>query len=176
MNSKRKGLLAIGLAMILIAQGGWEIGSAVATAFAQERTEEWVNVSAGRGVGFGACYVHDAIGFCIKNWATDTTAMCACLLAPTGGGRPCVLAKAERKLVDTAYLDGYLAVGAEIPIGGDLDWQRFDGSVGMEWSFPDIPEFAFSTEVGISMLHYLHWGKWYWRSESFVGVGATFYL
>lgn len=66
-------------------------------------------------------------------------------------------AKAQNKLVDTCYLDGYLAVGAEIPVGNSVDWQRFDGSVGIEWSFPNISEFAFSTEAGISLMHYYSW-------------------
>lgn len=169
-----KQLLVIALMLVLI--GSSMLTSTRAWAAARDSTESCVNVSLGRGVGIGACFVHNDIGFCVKNWTTNTTAMCACFLAPSGGGNPRVLAKAQRKLVDTCYLDGYMAIGAEIPIGSTINWQRFDGSVGIEWSFPDISEFAFSTEVGISLVHYRSWGKWYWRSESFVAAGVDFYF
>ena len=152
------------------------LGSIPVWASTRDSSEPCVNVSSGRGVGIGACFLHADIGFCIKNWTTDTTAMCACFLAPAGGGRPRVSAKAQNKLVDTCYLDGYLAVGAEIPVGNSVDWQRFDGSVGIEWSFPDISDFAFSVGAGISLVHYYSWRDWHWRSESFISVGIDFYF
>lgn len=171
-------LLAIILMLALMS--GWILVSTQVCASARDNSESCVNVSLGRNVGIGVYFVHDDIGFCIKNWTTNTTAMCSCFLAPSGGGNPRVLAKAQEKLVDTCYLDGYMAIGAEIPIASNINWQRFDGTVGIEWSFPDISDFASSVEAGISLVHYYHcdwWScEWLWRSESFIGIGLDFYF
>ena len=89
-----------------------------------------------------------------------------------------MLTKAEGKLVDTCYVDGYIMAGAEVPIGTNINWQRFDLGAGVEWSFPNLTNLAFSVEAGISLRHYYSWYSdgWYWSSETFIGVGVDFYL
>lgn len=168
-----KQFLAIALMVVLI--GGWMLTSAQVWASTRDSSESCIDVSLGRNVGIGACFLHNDIGFCVKNWTTDSTAVSACLLASSGGGRPWVFTKAEGKLVDTCYLDGYMLVGAGIPMGSNIDWQRFDLGAGIEWSFPDLTNLAFNVEAGISLVHYYYWG-WHWRSETFVGVEVDYYF
>ena len=170
-NSKQ--LLTITLMLALI--GGWMFASTQVSASTRDSSEPCVNASSGRSVGIGACFVHNDIGFCVKNWMTDATALNVCLLAASGGGRPWVFTKAEGKLVDTCYWDGYMMVGVGIPIGSNIDWQRFDLGVGIEWSFPALTKLAFTVEAGISLRHYSYWG-WHWSSETFMGVGVDFYF
>jgi len=174
---KRRGSkrLAAGAATVLLILAGCGLGTLAAAGFAQQYSDG-ANVSAGRGVGLGACCINTEVGFLVKNWVSDTEATCTSVVAPVNGGRPRLLAGVERKLVDTAYLDGFITVGAAIPIGGAIDWQRFDGSIGIEWSLPATPEFALSFEVGLSMRHYSSSDGWAWRAESFVGIGVAFYL
>jgi hypothetical protein len=149
---------------------------AVGQEFPQEKC---VNVSAERITGIGGWFVHDDIGFCVKYWSSETTGVEGCFLAPPGGGRLRFLAKAQTKLIDTCYVDGYLALGVEIPIGDEIDWQRFDGSGGVEWSFPDLPQFAISLEIGVSIKHYYYcwWDcEWRWESERFTAIGFHYYF
>ncbi len=178
MRTERKWLLIMGLMVVLLIQGGLMLRSTSAWASARTSTESCTDVSFGRSLGIGMCFVHNDLGFCVKNWTTDATAVSACLLAASGGGRPWVFTKAEGKLVDTCYWDGYMMVGAGIPMGSNIDQQRFDLGVGIEWSFPDLTKFAFSVEAGISLVHYYdwYWGGWHWRSETFMGVGVDFYF
>lgn len=175
---KRRGSkrLAAGAATVLLILAGCGLGLLAATGFAQQYSDQEANVSAGRGVGLGACCINTEVGFLIKNWVSDTEATRTSVVAPVGGGSPRLLMGVERKLVDTAHLDGFITVGAAIPISAVIDWQRFDGSIGIEWSLPATPEFALSFEVGLSMGHYLSSGSWSWRADSFVGIGVAFYL
>ena len=154
------------------------LGSTPAWASTRTSAESCTDVSLGRSLGIGMCFVHNDLGFCVKNWMTDATAVSACLLADSKGGRPRVLTKAEGKLVDTCYVDGYIMAGVEVPIGTNINWQRFDLGAGVEWSFPNLTNLAFSVEAGISLRHYYdwYWGGWYWSSETFIGVGVDFYL
>jgi hypothetical protein len=147
------------------------------------RGEQCINISAGRIIGIGGWFVHNETGFCAKYWTSETTGIEACFLAPLGGGgRLSFLAKAQNKLMDTCYIDGYLALGAEIPLGDEINWQRFDGSVGVEWSFPDLPQFAISLEIGLSVSHYCcgpSWAPcqdWCWASGTFTAMGFHYYF
>jgi hypothetical protein len=174
---KRRGRqrYGVGAAIVLLVLVGCGLGPLAADGLASEATVQKTNVSAGRGVGLGACCINTEVGFLVENWVTDTEATCTSVLAPVSGGEPSLLLKVERKLVDTSYLDGYIGVGAAFPIGGTIDWQRFDGSIGIEWSLPSTPEFTVSAEVGLSMRHYASTDGWNWKAESFVGISVAFY-
>lgn len=177
MNKKGwRRLILVGLVSGLIVQGACIPGPTMGQASARETAGQCVNVSAGRDVGIGVSFLHGDIGVCAKLWPTDRTAVSACLLAASGGGEPRTAAKVQETLIDTCYLDGYLALGAEIPVSHDISWQRFDVALGLELSLPDISEFAFCVEAGVSVGHYSAWWGWYWRSESYVAVEVDLYF
>jgi hypothetical protein len=143
---------------------------------ARSSDEECTNFSAGRSIGIGAVFMHDDIGFCGRNWVSDITALSVCFLAPSSGGNFRVAVQTEKKMLDSCYMDAYLALRIMIPATDNMTWQRLDGSVGTELSFFDVPEFALSVEMGVSIVHYYTstWG-WRWRSESFAAVSLDFY-
>jgi len=143
-------------------------------------TEECVDYTPRRVSGVGGWLLHGDLGLSLRLWAGESSGLETCLLAPTGGGRPWVLGKSLYRLIDTCYLDGYFSLGAGIPVGGDLDWQLADVSLGLELGLPDLPELTFTVEVGVSLIHYYHCGywscSWDWRSQGFSGVGFQYYF
>jgi hypothetical protein len=175
LTTNKKRFLVLGT-VVLIMLGGWCFNTISVLAEAQGTEDSYINVSAGRKVGIGGCLFHGAFGFAVKVWSTETTALSACFLVPPTGGTPSFMVRALRKIIDTSYLDGYIALGGQVPITEHPNWQRIDGSVGIEWSFPDIPEFAFTMETGICMVHYYSYGAWRWRSETFMGMEIDFYF
>jgi len=138
-------------------------------------TEECVDFTPQRVSGVGGWLIHGDLGPSVRLWVSESSGLEACLLASTGGGRPWVLGKSLHRLIDTCCLDGYFALGAGVPVGGNLDWQLVDLSLGSELSLPDLPELTFMVEVGISLVHYLYcawWGcEWRWCSQGFSGIG-----
>jgi len=138
--------------------------------------EECVNVSAGRTMGVGVWLIRNEMGLSVRYWTTDIDGTEVDFLAPARGGRLDFLIKGLRKVIDTCFIDGYMALGLEIPIGDSLDWQRLDMSVGAEWSFPPLPQIAISLEVGLSVRHYHWYSNWYWKSETFTAMGFHYYF
>lgn len=134
--------------------------------------EECINVSMGRVIGIGAWLAHGGTGFTIRYWANGTRGLEMDLLAPPREGRLRFLVKGLNKIIDTCFIDGYIAIGAEIPIGDHIDWQRFDLSGGAEWSFPTIPQLAISLEMGVSVAHDIRG----WSSQVISTIGFHFYL
>jgi len=74
---------------------------------------------------------------------------------PPGEDAPGCWGKSLHRLIDASYLDGYFALGAGIPVGGNLDWQLVDLSLGLELGLPDLPELTLMVGVGVSLVHYL---------------------
>ncbi len=97
----------------------------------------------------------------MRFWTSELSGLEINFLAPTRGGRPWFLGRGLYRLVDTCFIDGYMGIGAAIPLGTDLNWQRANLSLGLEWNLPEIEELVFILEVGIFLTHYRHWGDWY---------------
>ena len=136
--------------------------------------EECADVSAERIAGIGGWFVHNETGLSMRYWPSEASGIELDFLASPSGGRLRFLGKALSKVIDTCYIDGYMAGGVEIPIGDEINWQRFDGSGGLEWSFLDLPQLAISLEIGVSIRHYYSWGKWHWKSKSFTAMGLHY--
>ena len=137
---------------------------------------ECVNFSSGRTIGIGAMFAHDDIGFCGRNWVSDVHGLGVCFLAPSGGGDFHVAVQTQKRMVDSCYLDAYMALRVMIPATDNISWQRLDGSIGTELSFFDVPGFALSVEMGVSIFHYYNGTTgWQWRSDSFAAVSLDFY-
>jgi len=146
-----------------------------------QAAEECVDYTPQRVSGVGGWLLHGDLGLSMRLWAGESSGLEACLLASTGGGRPWVLGKSLHRLIDTCYLDGYFSLGVGIPVGGSIDWQLADLSLGLELSLPDLPELTFTGEVGVSLVHYLScaWWRgceWRWRSQGFSGIGFQYYF
>jgi len=169
-------LIALSLAAAFVLQGGLSFGPMPVNASALENAGQCVNASAGRAVGIGLCTLHGDLGIGVKFWTTNAMAVGAYLLASSGGGAARAAGKAEEKVLDTCYLDGYLAVGAESPVSKDPSWQRYDVSVGVELTLPGLSNLALSVETGVSLKHYYSWWAWHWSSESFVAVELDLYF
>ena len=159
--------LAVVLLLVLVPVG----------ALSQEREEGCTDFPAERITGIGGWFAHRDIGLSMRLWASEKSGLEACFLAPTGGGRLWVLAKSLHRLIDTCYLDGYLAIGGGIPVGGNIDWQLIDVSIGLEWGLPDLAELTFILEVGVSLVHYYHCDYWScsWRLRSEGSTGIRFF-
>jgi len=128
-------------------------------------------------LGIGAWFHHEMICAGLRHWPDEDRALELDFCAPSGGGRLSLFIKGLNRLSDGCLLDLYMTGGLGLPIGGTIDWQRFEGSVGTEWCFPDIPQMAISLEVGASLLHYhTWWCDWRWESESFIAGGVHFYF
>jgi len=145
--------------------------------------EECVNVSAERIAGIGGWFVHNETGLSMRYWSSEAAGIELDFLASPSGGRLRFLGKALNKVIDTCYIDGYMAGGVEIPIGGTIDWQRLDISGGVGWSLPPISQLAVSLEIGLSVNHYYHcWWNWHkhcgwdWSSETFTAMGFHYYF
>lgn len=118
--------------------------------------EKCVDFTPERTSGVGGWLLHGDLGMSVRLWASEKSGLEFCFLAPSGGGRPWVLGRSLHRLVDTCYLDGYFSLGGGIPVGGNIDWQLIDVSVGLELNLPDLPELTFLLEVGVSLVHYYH--------------------
>ena len=163
----------VGVLIALLAW--WSPGAALGS-------EECVDLTPERVSGIGGWLVHGDMGLSIRLWASETSGLEVCILAPTGRGRPWVLGKSLQRLLDTCYLDGYVALGAGVPVGGSIDWQRIDLSLGLELGLPDVAEITLLLEVGLSLVHYYrcYWWwdgcEWRWQSERFSGIGFQYYF
>jgi len=170
----RRGLL---IALVLLF-------SIALVASAQEVGEEEVGVEEaccpGRegALGIGAWFHHEMICASLRHWPDEDRALELDFCAPSGGGRLSLFIKGVNKLSDGCILDLYMAGGLGLPVGGAIDWQRLEGSVGVEWCFPDIPQLTISLEVGASLLHYRDhwWCDWCWESGTFISGGIHFYF
>jgi hypothetical protein len=162
----RKGLL-IGLVLFLLI-------ASITTG--QEVEQEKCCPGRAGGLGIGAWFHHEMICASIRHWPSEMKALELDFCAPPGGGRLSLYIKGLNKLSDGCILDLYMAGGLGLPIGGDIDWQRLEGSLGTEWCFPEIPQMAISLEVGASILHYRWRSDWYWEAETFIAGGVHFYL
>ena len=146
-------------------------------AIAQEVPQEACCPSREGTLGIGAWFHHEMICASLRHWPSGDRALELDFCAPPGGGRLSLFIKGLNKLSDGCILDLYMAGGLGIPVGGAIDWQRLEGSVGLEWCFPDIPQMAIGLEVGVSLLHYhTWWCDWCWESESFISGGVHFYF
>lgn len=149
-------------------------------AIAQEAPQEACCPSREGTLGLGAWFHHEMICASLRHWPDADRALELDFCAPSGGGRLSLFIKGVNKLSDGCILDLYMTGGLGIPIGGDIDWQRLEGSVGMEWCFPDIPQMTIDLEVGASIKHYRYcawWGcEWRVKSESFIAGGVHFYF
>jgi hypothetical protein len=175
MSINWKRTLVLGSAMLIILSGSWLNGGSL-LAEAQVTGDDYVNLSAGRDTGISGCLIDDDFGFGFKFWSTKTTALSPCFLVPTSGGTPRFMIRALRSFIDTSYLDMYIAVGGKVPITSNPNWQRINGSVGIELCLPDMSELAFSIETGISIVHYYSYWAWHWGSDTFVGIEIDFYF
>jgi len=145
--------------------------------------EACVDFTPERVAGLGLWQVLGDMGLSARYW-TGRSGLEVILLAPSGGGRLWALGKALQRIRDTCYLDWYFAVSVGIPIGGSLDWQRFNFTLGLEFSLPNIREVTFIVEVGISILHYFYcdctWYPctcgWYWSAQGFPAFGIIYYF
>ena len=140
-----------------------------------QAAEECVDYTSLRTSGVGGWLLHGDLGMSVRLWASEKSGLEFCFLAPSGGGRPWALGRSLHRLIDTCYLDGYFSLGAGIPVGGSIDWQLVDLSVGVELNLPDLPELTFMVEVGVSLVHYYYYG-WHWRSQGISGVGFAYYF
>lgn len=159
--------LAVVLLLALIPMG----------ALSQDHGEGCTDFTAERITGIGGWLAHGDIGLSMRIWSSETSGLEVCFFAPTGGGRLWVLAKLLHRLIDTCYLDGYLVIGGGIPVGGSIDWQLINVSIGLEWGLPDLPELTFILEAGMSLVHHYHWYYgWRWRSQVVSGIGFQYYF
>ena len=122
LTTNKKRFLVLGTT-VLIMLGGWCFNTVFVLAEAQGAENTYINVSAGRKVGIGGCWIHGAFGFAVKFWSTETTALSASFLVPPTGGTPSFMVRALRKIIDTSYLDGYIAIGGQVPIKEHPNWQ-----------------------------------------------------
>ena len=119
MRNNPKQLLVMGLAVVFIVQGGWMLGSTPVWASTRDSSEPCVNVSSGRGLGIGASFIHDDIGFCIKNWTTDTT------FRPRGVDMGQLLAtKTETALSEQGCTTAQVLAADYVVTGVITDWKE----------------------------------------------------
>lgn len=163
----RKGLL-VGLVLLL---------AVVSIAIGQELIQEECCPSREAGTGIGGWSHQGFICATIRHWPSEDKALELDFCAPPEAGRLSVFIKGLNRFSDTCILDLYMAGGFGFPVGGEINWQRMEGSVGTEWCFPGITQLAISLEVGVSIHHhYVSWSGWRWESETFISGGIHFYL
>jgi len=145
---------------------------------AQEVPQEACCPSREGSLGIGAWFHHERICASLRHWPGEDRALELDFCAPPEGGRLSFFIKGVSKLSDGCILDLYMAGGLGIPVGGAIDWQRLEGSAGLEWCFPELSQISISVEVGISLLHYYDdwYERWYWESGSFIDGGVHFYF
>jgi len=118
-----------------------------------QAAEECVDYTPLRTSGVGGWLLHGDLGMSVRLWASEKSGVEFCFLAPSGGGRPWALGRLLHRLIDTCYLDGYFSLGAGIPVGGSIDWQVVDLSVGVKLNLPEIPEFTFGRGAPLERNH-----------------------
>jgi len=141
--------------------------------FGQEVPQEACYPSREGTLGIGAWFHHEMICAGLRHWPDEDRALEVDFCAPRWEERLSLFIRGVSKLYDGCILDLYMTGGLGIPVGGAIDWLSFEGSTGMEWCFPDIPQMVISLEAGVSLVWWRDWG---WESETFIAGGVHFYF